>query len=170
MGEAGATSGYPHPTCAAPGGASARAEAKPPTCPLHAMYGTATPHGWLPRKYSMGQVAEQIPMGSMTRGGFATQRSAHKRHVERAQRSAASACWVDCSVQAERRGSGLCFPITFLLLLQIAGVQHSIMHLQETFSDVVKTDKTGLSKTAHTRWMISAFANFLPGSTIFRLA
>ena len=44
------------------------------------------------------------------------------------------------------------------------------MHLQETFSDVVKTDKTGLSKTAHTRWMISAFANFLPGSTIFRLA
>ena len=25
-------------------------------------------------------------------------------------------------------------------------------------------DKTGLSKTAHTRWMISAFANFLPGS------
>ena len=48
------------------------------------------------------------------------------------------------------------------------GVFH--MHLQETFSDVVKTDKTGLSKTAHTRWMISAFANFLPGSTIFRLA
>ena len=46
----------------------------------------------------------------------------------------------------------------------------TIMHLQETFSDVVKTDKTGLSKTAHTRWMISAFANFLPGSTIFRLA
>ena len=46
----------------------------------------------------------------------------------------------------------------------------SRMHLQETFSDVVKTDKTGLSKTAHTRWMISAFANFLPGSTIFRLA
>ena len=45
-----------------------------------------------------------------------------------------------------------------------------ILHLQETFSDVVKTDKTGLSKTAHTRWMISAFANFLPGSTIFRLA
>ena len=45
-----------------------------------------------------------------------------------------------------------------------------MMHLQETFSDVVKTDKTGLSKTAHTRWMISAFANFLPGSTIFRLA
>ena len=45
-----------------------------------------------------------------------------------------------------------------------------LMHLQETFSDVVKTDKTGLSKTAHTRWMISAFANFLPGSTIFRLA
>ena len=46
-----------------------------------------------------------------------------------------------------------------------------VMHLQETFSDVVKTDKTGLSKTAHTRWMISAFANFLPGSTIiFRLA
>ena len=44
------------------------------------------------------------------------------------------------------------------------------LHLQETFSDVVKTDKTGLSKTAHTRWMISAFANFLPGSTIFRLA
>ena len=44
------------------------------------------------------------------------------------------------------------------------------VHLQETFSDVVKTDKTGLSKTAHTRWMISAFANFLPGSTIFRLA
>ena len=46
----------------------------------------------------------------------------------------------------------------------------NVMHLQETFSDVVKTDKTGLSKTAHTRWMISAFANFLPGSTIFRLA
>ena len=45
-----------------------------------------------------------------------------------------------------------------------------LLHLQETFSDVVKTDKTGLSKTAHTRWMISAFANFLPGSTIFRLA
>ena len=45
-----------------------------------------------------------------------------------------------------------------------------LVHLQETFSDVVKTDKTGLSKTAHTRWMISAFANFLPGSTIFRLA
>ena len=45
-----------------------------------------------------------------------------------------------------------------------------ILHLQETFSDVVKTDKTGLSKTAHTRWMISAFAHFLPGSTIFRLA
>ena len=44
------------------------------------------------------------------------------------------------------------------------------VHLQETFWDVVKTDKTGLSKTAHTRWMISAFANFLPGSTIFRLA
>ena len=48
--------------------------------------------------------------------------------------------------------------------------RYSIVHLQETFSDVVKTDKTGLSKTAHTRWMISAFANFLPGSTIFRLA
>ena len=48
--------------------------------------------------------------------------------------------------------------------------RYSILHLQETFSDVVKTDKTGLSKTAHTRWMISAFANFLPGSTIFRLA
>ena len=47
---------------------------------------------------------------------------------------------------------------------------HCLVHLQETFSDVVKTDKTGLSKTAHTRWMISAFANFLPGSTIFRLA
>ena len=47
---------------------------------------------------------------------------------------------------------------------------HELLHLQETFSDVVKTDKTGLSKTAHTRWMISAFANFLPGSTIFRLA
>ena len=46
----------------------------------------------------------------------------------------------------------------------------TLLHLQETFSDVVKTDKTGLSKTAHTRWMISAFANFLPGSTIFRLA
>ena len=46
----------------------------------------------------------------------------------------------------------------------------NVLHLQETFSDVVKTDKTGLSKTAHTRWMISAFANFLPGSTIFRLA
>ena len=46
----------------------------------------------------------------------------------------------------------------------------AMLHLQETFSDVVKTDKTGLSKTAHTRWMISAFANFLPGSTIFRLA
>ena len=46
----------------------------------------------------------------------------------------------------------------------------NLVHLQETFSDVVKTDKTGLSKTAHTRWMISAFANFLPGSTIFRLA
>ena len=45
-----------------------------------------------------------------------------------------------------------------------------LVHLQETFSDVVKTDKTGLSKTAHTRWMICAFANFLPGSTIFRLA
>jgi|GEM_PF-2698030 len=45
-----------------------------------------------------------------------------------------------------------------------------LMHLQETFLDVVKTGKTGLSKTAHTRWMISAFANFLPGSTIFRLA
>ena len=45
-----------------------------------------------------------------------------------------------------------------------------MLHLQKTFSDVVKTDKTGLSKTAHTRWMISAFANFLPGSTIFRLA
>ena len=48
--------------------------------------------------------------------------------------------------------------------------QGELLHLQETFSDVVKTDKTGLSKTAHTRWMISAFANFLPGSTIFRLA
>ena len=49
-------------------------------------------------------------------------------------------------------------------------VPDGYLHLQETFSDVVKTDKTGLSKTAHTRWMISAFANFLPGSTIFRLA
>ena len=49
-------------------------------------------------------------------------------------------------------------------------MEHLGLHLQETFSDVVKTDKTGLSKTAHTRWMISAFANFLPGSTIFRLA
>ena len=49
-------------------------------------------------------------------------------------------------------------------------VHRLVLHLQETFSDVVKTDKTGLSKTAHTRWMISAFANFLPGSTIFRLA
>ena len=49
-------------------------------------------------------------------------------------------------------------------------VEELRLHLQETFSDVVKTDKTGLSKTAHTRWMISAFANFLPGSTIFRLA
>ena len=48
--------------------------------------------------------------------------------------------------------------------------RRTMLHLQETFSDVVKTDKTGLSKTAHTRWMISAFANFLPGSTIFRLA
>ena len=48
--------------------------------------------------------------------------------------------------------------------------RYDMVHLQETFSDVVKTDKTGLSKTAHTRWMISAFANFLPGSTIFRLA
>jgi hypothetical protein len=82
--EAGATSGYPHPTCAAPGGASARAEAKPP--PVRCVQcsaafiqkmtlirrllerdGAATPHGWLPRKCSMGQVAEQIPMGSMTR-------------------------------------------------------------------------------------------------------
>ena len=53
----------------------------------------------------------------------------------------------------------------------VGGVmQYTELHLQETFSDVVKTDKTGLSKTAHTRWMISAFANFLPGSTIFRLA
>ena len=54
----------------------------------------------------------------------------------------------------------------------LRGVLHGelLLHLQETFSDVVKTDKTGLSKTAHTRWMISAFANFLPGSTIFRLA
>ena len=51
-----------------------------------------------------------------------------------------------------------------------SGLLVSVLHLQETFSDVVKTDKTGLSKTAHTRWMISAFANFLPGSTIFRLA
>ena len=51
-----------------------------------------------------------------------------------------------------------------------AAIDPSQVHLQETFSDVVKTDKTGLSKTAHTRWMISAFANFLPGSTIFRLA
>ena len=50
------------------------------------------------------------------------------------------------------------------------GLREGQLHLQETFSDVVKTDKTGLSKTAHTRWMISAFANFLPGSTIFRLA
>ena len=49
-------------------------------------------------------------------------------------------------------------------------IDRLLVHLQETFSDVVKTDKTGLSKTAHTRWMISAFANFLPGSTIFRLA
>ena len=49
-------------------------------------------------------------------------------------------------------------------------LHYAVVHLQETFSDVVKTDKTGLSKTAHTRWMISAFANFLPGSTIFRLA
>ena len=49
-------------------------------------------------------------------------------------------------------------------------IARAVVHLQETFSDVVKTDKTGLSKTAHTRWMISAFANFLPGSTIFRLA
>ena len=49
-------------------------------------------------------------------------------------------------------------------------VAETLVHLQETFSDVIKTDKTGLSKTAHTRWMISAFAHFLPGSTIFRLA
>ena len=52
----------------------------------------------------------------------------------------------------------------------VFGILCALVHLQETFSDVVKTDKTGLSKTAHTRWMISAFANFLPGSTIFRLA
>ena len=52
----------------------------------------------------------------------------------------------------------------------LASTYRNHVHLQETFSDVVKTDKTGLSKTAHTRWMISAFANFLPGSTIFRLA
>ena len=52
----------------------------------------------------------------------------------------------------------------------LAAFARHFVHLQETFSDVVKTDKTGLSKTAHTRWMISAFANFLPGSTIFRLA
>ena len=81
--------------------------------------GTAKPHGWLPRKCSMGQVTEQIPMGSMTRWS-AVQRFALQLHMERAQgaqRSAASTCWADCSVQAERRGSGLCFPITFLLLL-----------------------------------------------------
>ena len=54
--------------------------------------------------------------------------------------------------------------------LTISCIKADVVHLQETFSDVVKTDKTGLSKTAHTRWMISAFANFLPGSTIFRLA
>ena len=65
-----------------------------------------------------------------------------------------------------------CQPSGFLWWKSL--VQHSwgmgVLHLQETFSDVVKTDKTGLSKTAHTCWMISAFANFLPGSTIFRLA
>ena len=54
--------------------------------------------------------------------------------------------------------------------IKINDTLRHLVHLQETFSDVVKTDKTGLSKTAHTRWMISAFANFLPGSTIFRLA
>ena len=63
---------------------------------------------------------------------------------------------------------GLRMTVGTIIGLLAAG--HSIVHLQETFSDVVKTDKTGLSKTAHTRWMISAFANFLPGSTIFRLA
>ena len=57
-----------------------------------------------------------------------------------------------------------------LITNKLTGVGNFPVHLQETFSDVVKTDKTGLSKTAHTRWMISAFANFLPGSTIFRLA
>jgi hypothetical protein len=31
--------------------------------------------------------------------------------------SAGCACWAARSVKAERRGSGLCFPITFLLLL-----------------------------------------------------
>ena len=35
-------------------------------------------------------------------------------------------------------------------------------HLQETFSDIAKTGKTGLSKTAHTRWMISARLDDLP--------
>ena len=55
-------------------------------------------------------------------------------------------------------------------MFRIGAIYEDMLHLQETFSDVVKTDKTGLSKTAHTRWMISAFANFLPGSTIFRLA
>ena len=59
---------------------------------------------------------------------------------------------------------------TLMLISVQDPIQLNDVHLQETFSDVVKTDKTGLSKTAHTRWMISAFANFLPGSTIFRLA
>ena len=60
--------------------------------------------------------------------------------------------------------------ITFTVVMGAVAGPRRRLHLQETFSDVVKTDKTGLSKTAHTRWMISAFANFLPGSTIFRLA
>ena len=68
--------------------------------------------------------------------------------------------------------SGGATPIHGGIVISTARMERvlEVVHLQETFSDVVKTDKTGLSKTAHTRWMISAFANFLPGSTIFRLA
>jgi len=43
--------------------------------------------------------------------------SAAAKRAQRAKRSAGSACWAARSVEAERRGSGLCFPITFLLLL-----------------------------------------------------
>ena len=73
-----------------------------------------------------------------------------------------------CHGKACIRGTRI--PVSVILDNLAAGLSLDEVHLQETFSDVVKTDKTGLSKTAHSRWMFSAFANFLPGSTFFRLA